>query len=142
MAYDFCTSSAHLTSSAFAIATFVLKCKKAKWDLRERERLHRRSELLAEVEGGLVARAKAELEELDERLRRGEIGTVEAREEREVIEQAGEDKVREIRSIFAIAEPGGLEKRVSLVFGLALWERYGLDGADVWAIGGAVVFGG
>ena len=38
MAYELCTASTQQTSNAATISALVLKCKKAKWDIRERER--------------------------------------------------------------------------------------------------------
>jgi STIP1 family protein 1 len=113
MAYELCSRSVGLTSSAFAISGFVLRCKKAKWELRERDRLHRRSELLAEMEDRIAQDRNREVQYIEDRRGRGEMGEVAAREETEQLEQAAQAKVDELRTVFAIADPNNLQKRVS-----------------------------
>jgi len=110
-AYDICSKSAKLTSSAFSIAGFVLKCKRAKWDVRERDRLRRRSELLSQLEGKLEQDRNNELGEVEERLRKCEIGEIGAKEEKESIAGSCDTRISELRSIFAIADPQHMEKR-------------------------------
>jgi STIP1 family protein 1 len=110
-AYDICSRSPKQTSSAFSIAGFVLKCKRAKWDIRERDRLRKRSELLAQLEGKLDLDLKQELAETDERLRIGEFGEIGAKEERESISEAHKAKIAELRNVFAIADPSNMAKR-------------------------------
>jgi STIP1 family protein 1 len=110
-AYDICARSASQTSNAFSIATFVLKCKKAKWELRERDRLRRRSTLLADLEKKIELDKNAELAEIDQRFQGGELGNVGAKEERAAISEASDTKIAELRNIFAIADPTNLSMR-------------------------------
>ena len=111
-AYDLCSRSVHQTSSAFAISTFVLKCKKAKWELRERDRIWRRSELLKDLETKLVQDKYAELESIQERARAGELGQIAVQEESDAVEESSRLKVEELRNAFAISHPDSLQKRV------------------------------
>jgi STIP1 family protein 1 len=110
-AYDICSRSLTQTSSAFAIATFVIKCKRAKWDLRERDRLRRRSELLAELEGKLEQDRNNELADIAERQRTGELGDIGAQEERVSISEACQTKISELRTIFSLADPSNMATR-------------------------------
>ncbi|KAF2433511.1 U-box-domain-containing protein [Tothia fuscella] len=110
-AYDICSRSLTQTSSAFAIATFVIKCKRAKWDLRERDRLRRRSALLSELESHLTHTFNNDLSEVDQRQQSGELGTIGATEEKDALTKTHEAKISELRSIFAIADPGNMAKR-------------------------------
>jgi len=112
-AYELCSKSPQQTSSAFAIASFVLRCKRAKWDLRERDRIHRRHELLGELETKLDDDRKRDLATIEARRARGEIGTVTAEEESKAAGDIFEIKVNELRNSFAISDPQHLEKRVS-----------------------------
>jgi STIP1 family protein 1 len=112
-AYEICSVSSHQTSSAFPISTFVLKCKKAKWDLREQDRLRRRNPLLGELERKLIQDKDAEIALLHQRASNGEIGNVTLMEESESIESACSESVNDLRNVFAIADPDNLTPRVS-----------------------------
>ena len=112
MAYELCSKSVHQTSSAFAIAGFVLKCKKAKWDLRERDRLRRRGELLGELEAKLEEDRKRELSSIEERRESGELGEVAAAEESAAVKENERRKIEELRNSFAVSDPQHLAKRV------------------------------
>ncbi|RMX88424.1 hypothetical protein D0868_14822 [Hortaea werneckii] len=59
-------------------SAFVLKCKKAKFAVRDRERLRRQGDLRAELEGLLEERRQREVGAVAGLLERGEIGQVEA----------------------------------------------------------------
>jgi STIP1 family protein 1 len=89
----------------------VLKCKQAKWNLRERDRLRRRSELLKDLETKLEADQQQELDEIQSRLRTGEIGDVGATEESAYVKEAWHAKIQDLRTAFAISDPTNLEKR-------------------------------
>lgn len=112
-AYDLCSNSTQQTSSAFHISAFVLKCKKAKWDMREADRLRRRSELLWKCEVYLENETAKEVQDVETRFRNMEIGQVGRSEELDEIKKNGRDKVDELRTVFALANPGLMEKRVS-----------------------------
>jgi len=112
MAYELCSKSVHQTSSAFAISGFVVKCKKAKWDRRERERLWRRSDLLAELEEKLLVDRDRELASIQSRNTSGEIGSVAAQEETTQVEESTSRRINELRNAFAMSDPRHLEKRV------------------------------
>lgn len=59
-------------------SAFVLKCKKAKFSVRDRERLRRQGDLRAELEEGLEAEKQREVKRIAEELERGVLGQVEA----------------------------------------------------------------
>jgi STIP1 family protein 1 len=89
----------------------VLKCKKAKWDLRERDRLRRRSDLLKHLEIKLEADQQIELDEIESRVRTGELGDVGALEEATAVRQSWQTKIHDLRTAFAISDPTNLEQR-------------------------------
>lgn len=111
MAYELCTRSKQATSSAQTITALVLRCKKAKYDVRERERLRRRCELLGELTDKLETDKKRELDDLEERVASGEIGKVGAAEERAEIEKTAADKIGHLQTAFMISDPAELTKR-------------------------------
>jgi len=86
-------------------SAFVLKCKKAKFAARDRERLLRQGDLRAEVEEALEAQKQRELDEVSRRLKRMEVGNVEAAERSEEIMSSYARKIEELRSMFAKAGP-------------------------------------
>ena len=110
-AYEMCCNSPAQTSSAFHISAFVLKCKRAKWELRERERLRGRSHLLRELEEALDTSRDKELRDIESKLQTGEMGEVAASEEEEAIEKEHLAKIKELRTIFANADPNNMTKR-------------------------------
>jgi STIP1 homology and U-box containing protein 1 len=108
-AYEICvaslTTAKPLGASASTISQLVLRCKKAKWDLREKKRLHRRNELLAELETALEKGRDADFADIDARVKTGEMGQIGAAEERSNQQQEFDRKLNELRSVFAIADP-------------------------------------
>ena len=110
-AYDLCITGTN-ASSATNISSLVLQAKKEKWEVRERERLRRRSGMLRELEDGLEAIAEGEVRRLWERVERGGVGEGEAREEEEEVRARARRKVEELYSIFAIADPSNMQRRV------------------------------
>jgi STIP1 family protein 1 len=110
-AYELCSNSPAQTSSAFHISAFVLKCKRAKWELRERERLRGRSHLLRELEEALDVSRDKELKDIEGKLITGEMGQVAASEEKEVVQKEHVAKVKELRTVFANADPKNMAKR-------------------------------
>ncbi|KIW05932.1 uncharacterized protein PV09_03125 [Verruconis gallopava] len=110
-AYDICARAKTQTSNAFSIAQFVLKCKKAKWDLREKERLRRRNGLLKELELKLEADQQAELDDIERRRQAGEIGEVGAAEEISEVKEMYQTKIHDLRTAFANSDPNNMEKR-------------------------------
>ena len=111
MAYEMCTRSTQLTSNAATISALVLKCKQAKWNIRERDRIRRRKDLLAELEVKLEEDYKQQMFEVDERQSKGEIGQVTADEERAELKQVWERKVGDLRTAFALSDPSNMAKR-------------------------------
>lgn len=89
----------------------MLQCKKSKWEGRERERLRRKNPLLAELEDKIEASANQEQVIINEKASRGEMGAVEAVEERTALQKATQQKIDDLRSIFAIADPNNMDKR-------------------------------
>ncbi|KAL8663356.1 MAG: hypothetical protein Q9168_008113, partial [Polycauliona sp. 1 TL-2023] len=99
------------SSSTRNVSQLVLQAKKEKWEAKERERIRRRSTLLAELEEDLHRKMATELRKVDlmfENGRRGE--TVAANEEREEVQTTWRRKIEELRSVFAIADEGLKER--------------------------------
>jgi STIP1 family protein 1 len=110
-AYDICARSTTQTSNAFSIAQFVLKCKQAKWNLRERDRLRRRNQLLKDLESKLESDQEQELDDIESRRQSGNLGDVGATEESFSVKQTYETKIHDLRTAFAISDPSNMEKR-------------------------------
>ncbi|KAF2091418.1 U-box-domain-containing protein [Saccharata proteae CBS 121410] len=110
-AYDLCIRSKTPTRDAATISALVLQCKKAKWELRERDRRRRKAPLLAELEDKLEAAANEEQAVISEKASRGEIGPVQAVEDRSALRQSYDQKIEDLRNLFAIANPDEMEKR-------------------------------
>ena len=106
-AYEKCVETQDKSISN--VSALVLGTKKQKWLAKERERQRNRSNLLKELEDGLLKNKKAELGEMKFRT----LDSVEAKEERADIERAYELKVEELYSTFALADPQHMPKRVS-----------------------------
>ena len=90
------------------MSALVLQAKKQKWEARERERLRGRSELLRELEDGLMERQKRELRDL----RLKGLDALEEAEEKADIQLETRKKIEELRSVFAIADPKNMPRRV------------------------------
>ncbi|KAF2774372.1 U-box-domain-containing protein [Teratosphaeria nubilosa] len=86
-------------------SAFVLKCKKAKFSARERERLRRQGNLRAELEDSLQAIKQRELDQISYQLSRGALGTVEALDRSDEITKSYNDKLHDLRAVFAAADP-------------------------------------
>jgi STIP1 family protein 1 len=110
-AYELCTKSSQQTSNAATISALVLRCKKAKWDIRERERIRRREDLLAELEGSLETLYKKETEDIEARIETGELGRIEGSEEKSERQRDWEKKRDDLRTAFALSDPVNLGKR-------------------------------
>ena len=111
-AYDLCSRMPSQTSSAFNIANLVLKCKRAKWDLRERERMRRRSPLLRDIEDHFEQTRDREIAQIKARLNAGNMGQVAAAEETYQAEESAQTSLQDVRTMFAIADAARMEKRV------------------------------
>ena len=110
-AYDECLKSEIFNASTRHISQLILQAKKEKWEALERERIRRRSDLLRELEDGLVAMKGFELQNLRVKYQGREEG-VEAQEEREDVETEFRKKIEELRTVFALADPENLQQRV------------------------------
>jgi STIP1 homology and U-box containing protein 1 len=86
-------------------STFVLKCKKAKFSARDRERLRRQGDLRAELEETLERNKQRDLDLVSSQLEAGQTGQVEASERNHEILSNFDDKIAEIRALFAAADP-------------------------------------
>lgn len=111
MAYELCTTSAQQTSNAATISALVLKCKKAKWDIRERERIRRRGDLLSDLESMLETQYKKDMDEIDVRMEAGETSRTDGQEEKAERKQEFEKKRDDLRTAFAISDPDNQQKR-------------------------------
>ena len=98
-AYELCLEQN--SASTKAVAELILKAKKVKWEARERQRVRERSEMLRELEGAIRQSGAREAEDvMDDEI---------AKEVRATTRR----KVEELYSIFAIADPANMERRVS-----------------------------
>lgn len=111
MAYELCTTSSQATSNAATISALVIKCKKAKWDIRERERIRRRGDLLSDVEALLETHFKKETDDIEARVESGDVSRVEGQEEREEKRLDFEKRRNDLRTAFAISDPENQQKR-------------------------------
>lgn len=111
MAYELCTKSAQQTNNAATISALVLRCKKAKWDIRERDRIRRRADLLAELEVKLEEEYKKDIFDIEETIASGATGTIEGQERKQERKSEWESKVSDLRTAFALSDPANLEKR-------------------------------
>lgn len=112
-AYNLCldASSGAFNASTPNVSQLVLQAKKEKWEAKERERIRRRSDLLRELEDGLLAIKKFELENWAVKYQGRSAETAEAKEERDDIEDTHRKKIEELRSVFALADPENLQQR-------------------------------
>lgn len=112
-AYEYCTKSTQQTtfSNAALISQHVLKCKKRKWEIRERERIRRRGNLLSDLEVMLERDHKKELDDVDARMESGEISRTEGHEEKEDRRIEFEKRLDDLRTAFAISDPSNQQKR-------------------------------
>lgn len=92
-------------------SAFVLKCKKAKFAVRDRERLRRQGDLRAELEETFEANKQRDLDDVSRQLESRSIGQVEATERNEEIQTNFSNKVSELRTLFAIADPANQKPR-------------------------------
>lgn len=112
-AYEYCTKSTQQTtfSNAALISQHVLKCKKRKWEIRERERIRRRGDLLSELEEQLERAHKSALSEIDARLEAGSTTLTTAAEEKADLTSEYEKKRDDLRTAFALSDPTHQQKR-------------------------------
>ncbi|KAK4548386.1 hypothetical protein LTR36_010257 [Oleoguttula mirabilis] len=92
-------------------SAFVLKCKKAKFAVRDRERLRRQGDLRAELEETLEAQKQRELDRVSAQLDRKELGQIEASERGQEILESFDRKVSELRAVFIAADPANHKPR-------------------------------
>ena len=94
-----------------AIVALVIRCRKAKFETRQRESQKRRGDLLAELEETIDLKKREDLSLVERQLQSGEIGPVAGEEARtEIIDQAAK-KVDDLKNVFAIADPENHAKR-------------------------------
>ena len=92
-------------------SSFVLKCKKAKFSARDRDRERRQGGLRAEFEDTLERNKQRDLDEVSRELQAGSMGQVEAYERNQEVLTHFESKVGELRSVFALADPANHKPR-------------------------------
>ena len=108
-AYERCLET--LDRNTTTVSGLVLRAKKLKWEAKERERIRMRSELLRELEDGLLRTKKADLQYL----RSQRLDPYEEAEQRADIELSSTRKIEEVRNMFAISDPKNMERRVHSV---------------------------
>ncbi|KAH9869003.1 hypothetical protein J1614_008080 [Plenodomus biglobosus] len=111
MAYQLCTNSSQQTSNAATISALVLRCKKAKWDIRERERVRRRADLLSDLEAMLETQYKKDMDDIDARIECNQVTRMEGQEEKSERKSEFEKKRDDLRTAFAISDPENQQKR-------------------------------
>ncbi|KAL8661423.1 MAG: hypothetical protein Q9202_005605 [Teloschistes flavicans] len=99
------------SSSTRNASQLVLQAKKEKWEAKERERIRKRSELLAELEHGLSRMKEFELEDVEARHQGTGDYLTTLSEERQEVEDISRHKIEELRSVFALADPENLAPR-------------------------------
>ena len=90
---------------------FVLKCKKAKFAARDRERLRRQGDLRAELEETFEANKQRDLDDVSRQLEMQRLGQVEASERNQEIVSNFDKKISELRILFAVADPANQKPR-------------------------------
>jgi len=92
-------------------SSFVLKCKKAKFAIRDRDRLRRQGDLRAELEDVFETQRQRELEDVSRLLARHELGQVEATERSQEAQTTFDKKLADLRVLFAAADPVNCKPR-------------------------------
>lgn len=108
-AFELCVKSQD--KSIAAITALVLRCKKEKWEVRERQRLRGRNTLLDQLVEGLQEKMEAEVREIRGAEEKGEIGMETARDDVDETERTCREKVEELRSVFEVADPENCKRR-------------------------------
>lgn len=106
-AYEYCTKSTQQTtfSNAALISQHVLKCKKRKWEIRERERIRRRGNLLSDLEELLERDHKQAVDDITARMESGTTSVTEGHEEKAELQQEFSKKRDDLRTAFALSDP-------------------------------------
>lgn len=84
---------------------FVLKCKKAKFSARDRDRLRRQGSLLAELEDTIESTLQRDSALITSLLHSGQIGQVEASDRNTELSVSHDTKIATLRSVFEAADP-------------------------------------
>lgn len=109
-AYEQCLDSGNWNPSTSHVSQLVLQAKKDKWEGKERERIRRRSDLLRELEDGLVTMKSFEVENWRVKYQ-SRTESIEAQEENSDILDTSRRKIEELRSAFALSDPENLQER-------------------------------
>lgn len=111
LAYKICLATKD--SSTETLSSFILRAKQAQWQAKETSRLREMNATLASVEVMLDGQLQRDLEEVEERFRRSELGDIARGEEREQLQHEAEDRRRNIRQAFRNPEkPSTIERMV------------------------------
>jgi STIP1 family protein 1 len=109
-AYSLCLETKD--SSAELISQFILRAKQAAWQYRETTRLRELNQTLALVEGLLDQQLQRDLDAVEEKYKRQEIGETGRQEEREELEREAEERRSSIRRGFQDPAVPESEERV------------------------------
>lgn len=104
-------SSSNAIKSVSAIAALIIKCKKLKFEARQRERAQRSGDLLAELEAGLESKRRTDLAQISDAIADRSLGVVEGDERRAEIDAATQASIDQLRTVFAIADPANHAKK-------------------------------
>ncbi|KAG9780784.1 hypothetical protein KCU88_g3639, partial [Aureobasidium melanogenum] len=100
-------------SSAELISQFILKAKQAQWQAKETARLRQLNETLALVEDLLDQQLQRDIDSVEERYKKGEIGETGKREEIDDLQKEAESRRSIIRKAFQDpANPDSVERVV------------------------------
>jgi STIP1 homology and U-box containing protein 1 len=98
------------------LSRIVLRAKQQIWAAKETARMRDMNETLASVEQLIEAGLKRDLNELQVRLDKGEIGQIGFIEDRKDLQEDAEKKIRDVREAFRIASKGEIQERVCFLF--------------------------
>ena len=98
--------------STGSVSALVLEAKKKRWEVRERDRIRARSDLLRELEDKLHAGAREEIVTITLKLKKGKLKLADGTEEKKQIENDLRVKIEALRNAFALSDPENLQRRV------------------------------
>jgi len=98
-------------SSITPILNVVMKCRRAKFEARQREQQQRRGDLLAELESSIEARKRSGLSDIEAQLASGAMQPIAASEARAETIELAQKKLDDLRTVFSVADPENHAKK-------------------------------
>jgi hypothetical protein len=127
-AYQMCLETRD--SSTELLSQFILRTKQAQWQSNETARLRQLNETLANVEDLLQQQLEKELDDLEGRFARQEIGEVGRNEERLALEKEAAERRSNVREAFRNAQNDETAERVRSM--MALLAEHFANAAARW----------